>query len=61
MLIYTLACTYISVHKYIYIDIDKDMKVDIDIDIDKLQTEPFRPTWPHQCSADEQDGEAYII
>ena len=23
--------------------------------------EPFRPTGPHHCSADEQDGEAYII
>ena len=23
--------------------------------------EPFQPTGPHQCSADEQAGEAYII
>ena len=39
---------YIHIYIYIYIYI-------------KLQTEPFRPTGPHQCNADEQDGEAYII
>ena len=27
----------------------------------RVQTEPFRPIGPHQCSADKQDGVAYII
>ena len=37
---------YVYVYIYIYI---------------LLQTEPFWPIWPHQCSGDEQDGEAYIM
>ena len=40
------------VHIYIYIYIHTHTL---------YSTELFRPIGPHQCSADEQDGEAYII
>ena len=45
--VYMCIYVYICVYMYIHIYI--------------CQTEPFRPIGLHQCSADEQDGEAYII
>ena len=55
-------CIYMYVHIYIYtytyIQIYTIMQIYI---YNQLQTKPFWPTGPYQCSTDEQEGEAYII